>query len=211
MLVCFEGIDGSGKTTISSAVAARLRQLGGGVFHSRENERMASRIARELREVTRNAENFTLDPRAELSINLAREAELYAAVRGRLERGETVICDRFVYSHFVLARLRGLTVGLDELVGLATGGREPDLVIFVDCDPDIAWLRKHARKIATYDVDEQGRKGAVFEDLGRKLRESYLALAKARSWRVLDNSYVTAAHTIGRAVETIRGGADLEG
>ncbi|MBI2932582.1 MAG: dTMP kinase [Planctomycetes bacterium] len=203
MLICFEGIDGSGKTTISSAVAARLRDLGFTVFHPRENDRIASRVASKLRSVTRDVENFELNPRSELLVNLAREVELLALVRERLERGEVVISDRFVYSHYAMALARGLSIDLEEIVPLAALGREPEMVILVDCDPDVAWLRKRARKIETHRVDEEGRKGAVLEDPCSKLAAVYRRLARERGWEVIENSCGTIEHAVVSALSLI--------
>ncbi|MFY0573985.1 dTMP kinase [Cystobacter fuscus] len=54
MLIVFEGIDGSGKTTLSNRVARELRQAGLRVRHVREDGKLASPVSEGLRLFTKN-------------------------------------------------------------------------------------------------------------------------------------------------------------
>ena len=74
MWINFEGIDGSGKTSLAARVAARLRATGREVVEGR------SAIAGRIREVTREAELFRLAPETELLLNIAREAQNVAEI-----------------------------------------------------------------------------------------------------------------------------------
>ena len=64
MFIAFEGIDGSGKTTLSNRVAATLRERGLTVEHAREGGLFASRVTQAIRDLCRDARNLALVPRA---------------------------------------------------------------------------------------------------------------------------------------------------
>ncbi len=110
MLIVFEGIDGSGKTTLSNRVAQELRQAGLRVRHVREGGTLASAVSEDLRRFTRDPAHLALTPTAELLLYAAREAQLLEEVtRPALAEYEIVITDRFLYTAEVLARWgRGL-------------------------------------------------------------------------------------------------------
>src|SRR5690349_2142879 len=104
MLIAFEGIDGSGKTTLSNALAKELRRRGVVLFHARENGELSSPIASQIRLITQNPANLALTPEAEFLLYAAREAQLLAeVVRPHLLAGEVVFCDRSLYTSLVLA------------------------------------------------------------------------------------------------------------
>lgn len=176
--IVFEGGEGSGKSTASAAVAERLRAAGVSVVHTREPG--GTRAG----ELVRGLLHEPLTPWAELFAFLVARAQLVEEViRPALARGETVICDRFSPSTFayqVHAR------GLDEhqvrtANAIATGGLEPDLVVYLDIDPEIGLRRKHGETEAI----RTGLEGLAFH---RKVREGYLVQATAdpARWLVID-------------------------
>lgn len=66
--------------------------------------------------------------------------EVADAARQALEQGQVVIMDRYKYSHFAYSMARG---GTWEQVSSALEGVEtPDLVVFLDIDPEEALKRK---------------------------------------------------------------------
>lgn len=178
--IVFEGGEGSGKSTASAAVAERLRAAGVTVVHTREPG--GTRAG----ELVRGLLHEELTPWAELFAFLVARAQLVdEVIRPALERGETVICDRFAPSTFayqVHAR------GLDEAKvraanAIATGGLEPDLVVYLDVDPEVGLRRKHGETEAI----RTGLEGLAFH---RKVREGYLAQAAAEPtrWLVIDGT-----------------------
>ena len=187
--IVFEGGEGSGKSTASAAIAARLQAAGVAVVHTREpGGTRAGELVRALL-------HEKLTPWAELFAFLVARAQLVEEViRPALERGETVICDRFAPSTFayqVHAR------GLDEAAvrsanASATGGLEPDLVVYLDIDPEVG-LR---RKLGEAEAIRTGLEGLAFH---RKVREGYLAQAAADPgrWVVVDGT-LPAAEVVER-------------
>lgn len=192
MFIDFEGIDGSGKTTLSNAVAARLKKLGYRVAHARENGALQSPAARRIRELTRDSQLLELSPRTEFFLNVARDAQQLAEViRPALERGQVCISDRYLYSQLALSGSgRGLPVEeLESAVQLASQGVWPDLVILVDVDPDLARLRKRLGKVGQPKASDS-RKGLVGAGLSVRVREAFVRMARADPdrWLVIENN-----------------------
>jgi dTMP kinase len=163
VFVAFEGIDGSGKTSLSNLVCERLRAAGRAVVHARERGVLASAVARRVRELTRDARLLEMSPRTELFLNLAREAQqLDEIVRPALAAGQLVIADRSLHSLLALA-IAGRSLPADEVrpaVAAGSAGTWPDLVVLVEVDPDLARLRKRVGKIVDgRDRDAESRKG----------------------------------------------------
>jgi dTMP kinase len=163
VFVAFEGIDGSGKTTLSNLVCERLRARGCAVVHARERGVLASAVARRVRDLTRDARLLEMSARTELFLNLAREAQqLDEIVRPALAEGRLVIADRSLHSLLALA-IAGRSLPADEVrpaVATGSAGTWPDLVVLVEVDPDLARLRKRVGKIVDgRDRDAESRKG----------------------------------------------------
>ena len=65
MFIVFEGIDGSGKTTLSNRVAKALRGDGLKVEHVREAGKFASTVTQGIREFGRDARNLRMTAETE--------------------------------------------------------------------------------------------------------------------------------------------------
>jgi dTMP kinase len=190
----FEGIDGSGKTSVSVRLARRLRALGFRVHHVREHGEFRSRLVQNIRALTRDAESILLSPETELLLNAAREAQLIAEeIRPALARGEIVVTDRGLHAHRIVAQdVRGLPrAATSSVARFASGGLWPDAVLVVDTDPDVARLRKRLGKIRERRLGTTGRKGLQGLRLSRRMREALLreAAANPRDWYVLGNTW----------------------
>ena len=195
MWIDFEGIDGSGKTTVSVRLARRLRSLGLDVHHARENGQFRSRLLQGIRSLTRDGESILMAPETELLLNAAREAQLLAEeIRPALARGAVVITDRGLPSHAAIARdVRGLA-DADRVAAFASGGSGPDLILGVAADPDVARFRTGASKIRERRLGFTGRKGLQGPWFARRTREALLRRAAADPvrWKVIDNTWRTA-------------------
>ena len=192
MFVVFEGIDGSGKTTVSNRVAERLRAAGLTVEHLREGGKFASRVTQSLREFGRDVRNLELVPEAEFFLYVTRDVQLLEEMtRPALGRADVVIADRFLFSAEVLARFgRGLPESyVRPVLQAAARGLEPDLVVLVDVDPHIARARRRVAKVVTADRRPPSRKGLGGVGMQHRFREGYRQLA-ARDpgrWVTVDN------------------------
>lgn len=210
MFIDFEGIDGSGKTTLSNIVAERLRRLGYRVTHAREGGELKSPIARRLRELTRDASLLDMSERTEFFLNVARDTQqLEEVIRPALARGELCISDRYLYSQLALSGGgRGLPFDeLEQTARFAAQGTWPDLVILVDVDPELARLRKRvAKSTAEESADAGSRKGLCGAGLAARLRRAFLAMARRdpARWRVVENDDQPLWALADRICEAIR-------
>ncbi|WP_428267458.1 dTMP kinase [Haliangium sp.] len=197
MFVVFEGIDGSGKTTVSNKVAKLLRRRGVEVEHVREGGEFASPLVTRMREFGKDPRNMAMAPLTELLFYVAREAQLLAeCTHPALRRGGLVFADRYLYSYEVLSHF-GRGLALDQIrpvLDAVAGGIWPDLVVLMDVDPFVARAR---RKVGKLDKRAKGgtpgggsRKGLQGIGTQHRLRDGYRALAAREPdrWLVIDNS-----------------------
>ncbi|WP_224245915.1 dTMP kinase [Hyalangium gracile] len=194
MFIDFEGIDGSGKTTLSNLLAARLRRLGYKVAHAREGGELQAPIARRIRELTRDSKLLEMGARTEFFLNVARDAQqLEEVIAPALSRGEVCISDRYLYSQLALSGGgRGLPMAeLEPVCNLASHGIWPDLVVLVDVEPDLARLRKRLGKLKEGRTsDSDSRKGLAGAGLAVRVREAFLAMARKdpTRWLIIENN-----------------------
>lgn len=212
MYIVFEGIDGSGKTTLSGKVAEALEARGLRVFQTRMKTGFASALAGVLREVGRDVRHLSMSPTVETLLGAAREAELLEQiVRPHLEAGDVVIADRSLYTTLVQAVwARGLDRATVEGALTLAGARlQPDLVVYCDVDAPTSRLRRRIQKIKDKRTRDAGRKGMSGLQLRERMREGYLALAAEdpQRWTVLDNvkmgldeAFETALHFVGSRI-----------
>jgi dTMP kinase len=169
--ITFEGVDGSGKTTQVRLMAQRLRATGVTVVQTREPGGAPG--AEAIRKLLVEGDTDRWSPESEILLfTAARRDHVERTIRPALERGETVICDRFidstrVYQGTVRSDLRGM---VDEIHRIAVD-LEADLTILLDVAPDEARKRDAARGSAE---DRFERFGADFQI---RLRAGFLALA----------------------------------
>lgn len=207
MFVVFEGIDGSGKTTVSNQVAERLRASGLGIKHLRADGKFASAISEAIRDLGRDARNVELAPQTEFLLYVARDVQLIEeTLRPALQANDVVLADRFLFTAEILARKgrhlsRAYTAPVLET---AAGGIKPDLVVLVDVDPVLARARRKAHKIQVSDKRPPSRKGLSGVGLQHRIRRGYLELAAEDPgrWVVVTNED-SLEETVARVTELL--------
>jgi dTMP kinase len=169
LFVSFEGVDGSGKTTVTNLVADHLRRQGLPVLLTSEpNTAYIKQFLMTVNERTAWTETFLF---------LADRAEHVAKViRPALQRGEIVLCDRFIdstiaYQGFGLGLPVELLMQLNDTV---TGGLVPNLTILLDTDPEIGLKRSQRKTIFE-------RRSLEFHE---RVRHGYLWLASREPHRI---------------------------
>lgn len=195
VFVVLEGGDGSGKSTQTALLVARLREAGREVVATREPG--ATEAGAAIRSVVLGGGD--LDPRAEALLIAADRAEHVAEViRPALERGATVVSDRYIPSSLAYQGVaRGL--GVDDIARLsdwATGGLQPDVVVLLDVPPDVATRRREGPE------DRMEREPAEFRAMVNK---AYRDLADQFGWAVVDGTAPVeeVAESIWRLVQPL--------
>lgn len=208
MFVVFEGIDGSGKTTISNRVAKELVAQGVRVKHLRAEGRLASAVSEGIREFGRSQHNLQLTWQAEFLLYVARDVQLiHESLVPALNSHDVVLADRFLYTPEVLGRY-GRRLADDfvkPILRAAEGDLTPDLVILVDVDPTIARARRKLRKLAQLRPKLPSRKSLSGAGLQQRLRRGYLerAAEQPERWVVLPNQ-LSIEHSVQQALDLIR-------
>lgn len=184
MFITFEGIDGSGKSTQARLLADMLRKAGHEVVLTREPG--GSPGAEEIRRLVLEGDPDRWSAETEILLfTAARRDHLERVIAPALAAGRIVISDRFadstrMYQGLSRGDLRAL---VDQLHRLMIG-REPDLTVLIDMDPDVGLARAKGRQGTEERFEDFG------PDLQRRMRAGFLALAgefPAR-FRVIDGA-----------------------
>jgi dTMP kinase len=174
MFISFEGIDGSGKSTQLMMLREWLESHGHRVVTVREPG--ATLLSESIREILlSNRQSIT--PTAELLLFSAARTQLVETViRPALEKGEVVLCDRYVDSTTAYQGY-GRRLDLREVTlcnSLATQGVMPSVTFFIDVPYDEAQLRMQFHPAAG-EPDRMERSGREFFD---RVRDGYHAIAR---------------------------------
>lgn len=176
--IVFEGGEGSGKTRHSERLVERLRAAGQDVLATHEPG--GSGIGSMIRQIILHENKETVQPRAELFLFLADRAQHVAEViEPAIAAGRTVVCDRFSGSTFAYqVGGRALPNGaiVEEMDRYARGGLTPDLVVYLDIDPETGLQRKRDGREAMNRMD---REELAFHE---RVRRHFLEQARQLHW-----------------------------
>lgn len=209
VFIDFEGIDGSGKTTLSNRLAEFLKEQGIPVHHGRSGGIFRSEISKEIRTLTRDPRFVRMSDATELLLYVARDAQMIDEfIRPKLQPGHIVFCDRYLYSAIVHSHhARGLPrEQVDAVVQVAARGLWPDLVVYSDVDPLTSRVRKKIQKIRDRRPSgDFGRKGLMGIGFREEMRNGFLNLAEEDPdrWLVIDNAGSTIEESLQRIFERV--------
>jgi dTMP kinase len=184
--ITLEGPDGSGKTTAARHLVEWLRSRGKDALLT--GEPGGTPLGDEIRRIVLHHRGVAddLDPRADALLFAAQRAQhVSRLIRPALERGEWVVCARFLDSSLAY---QGAGYGIDEdamrqLQAFATDGLLPDLTILIDVPVEVGLGRKRRGQWNRFEDTE----GAAFFEA---VRSAYLRLAagEPERFRVIDGS-----------------------
>ena len=189
MFVTFEGPEGSGKSTQITLLCQALTERGYGVLQTREPG--GTPIAEQIRTVLHDTANTAMLPSAEaLLYSAARAQHVAEKVRPALAEGQIVVSDRYAQSTLAYQGYgHGLDLAaLEAITQFATGGLEPDLVIYLDLAIDVGLERKLLDwREGKGELNRMDQQTIAFY---HRVREGYLTMARCEPdrWLVIDAS-----------------------
>lgn len=201
--IVFEGVNGSGKSSLIKDLGAALTGEGREVFVTREPGGTALGAA--LREILQESKVGAVSPLAELLLFSAdRVQHIDEVLRPASNKGSLILCDRFYYSTIAFQGFgRGLDMTLvKETCDAAVGGFIPDLVILLDLDASIGLARTKGRGIDdTFESESLAfhsrvRKG--FLELAASLPEPFYVIDASRSKEEVFKSALEAVRQVLR-------------
>lgn len=181
VFITFEGGEGAGKSTQIKRLAARLRRKSYNLVVTREPG--GSPGAEAVRHVLLSGAAEPFGPAMEAILFAAARADhVDQVIRPAVEKGQIVLCDRFIDSSRVY---QGVTGNLDpdlmaEIERVAIAGMLPDLTVILDIDPSDGLQRAASRR-------EEGEVADRFEketlSIHNARRQAYLDIARREPQR----------------------------
>jgi dTMP kinase len=185
--IVFEGLDGSGKSSLMAALEKELQQRQIQFHHTREPG--GTRLSEEIRNMILRKEGPSPLPRTELLLYIASRAQhVEEVIAPTLNSGRWVLCDRFTASS-VAFQGDGREIKESDVQALntfATGGLQADLTVLLDLSVEESRRRRQGRGEAKGESEDRIESEA--DSFHERVRQSFLRQAKAdeAKWLVLD-------------------------
>ena len=170
--ISFEGGDGSGKSTQLDNIRKYLEDKGVEYLFTREPG--GTPIGEKIRDVILDPDTMEMEDVTEAMLYAASRAQhVRELIKPALDRGVTVVCDRFVDSSYAY---QGYGRGLEEMVKVindyAVDGCMPDVTFFLDITPEDAMARISNRGHDRLEKQD--------EEFHKKVYEGYKAISRDR-------------------------------
>lgn len=148
-LIVLEGADGSGRSTLSTAITARLEDLGYSVVNIgiKRSTLVADALAQ--------AQNSNQLSHTTMSLFYATDFadQLENRIIPALQAGAIVLCDRYIYTLMARDIVRGASrKWVEQVYGFAI---KPDLVFYLQVEPRVL-IERNLEKNACLDYWESG-------------------------------------------------------
>ncbi|KYG61514.1 dTMP kinase [Bdellovibrio bacteriovorus] len=202
--IVFEGLDGSGKSSLMKALEQELEKRS--VKFIRTREPGGTPLGDEIRNMILRKEGPAPVSRAELLLYEASRAQLVEQViRPALQNKTWVLCDRFAASSVAF---QGGGRGISEndvhtLNSFATGDLKADLTVLLDLSVEESRRRRQGRGEANGESEDRIESEA--DSFHEKVRQSFLkqAAAEPKTWLVL-NAQETPAQLFEKLLAAVQ-------
>ncbi|MBC1936707.1 hypothetical protein HCA69_10040 [Listeria grandensis] len=212
--ICFEGLDGSGKTNISNKVYSMLKEQGKEVIfiNKKELEGFDPYVSQHMKQIKKILWDYAPDdPLSNLGdehwlhLNIAWFAVLdYCKIQEELSKDKVVIIDNWYYkllSRYVLKpqyQKEYIEHSFSKL-------RVPDKVIYLDVTPSIAAKRRTEYSITeTGNMDGfEGNSSENFINYQSKVREVLLNYVKKNNWSIINTDNLNEDQVVSEALQII--------
>ena len=190
MYIAIEGIDGSGKSEITSRLNHVLNAIGHEV--QRVWEPGSTPVGEALRAILKSEQGTfdeTIVPTTEILLfNASRLQMLHNVVAPALKAGKLVLSDRcYLSTRAYQGYGHGLKKEANTLESLIPEDLKPDVIIYLDVDLDVAKKRRSVRE----DTDRIEESGDEF-------------------FRTVRDCYRTAAHMDSKYIRRVNANAPIE-
>ena len=166
-LISIEGGDGSGKGEAARIILELVNEYPFPQVHPTHEPRRHSELGKLALDSVKTGDRTPL-----------QEAGLFAAdrldhshtwIKPLLERGHIVISDRNIHSSLIYQGIVG-KLGIDQVCKMNSAAMIPDLVIWIDCDPE-----KAIKRIQSGTLRMTSEKQEYFEttDIQKKIRKGF--------------------------------------
>ncbi|MDI6873137.1 dTMP kinase [Candidatus Solincola sp.] len=173
VLITFEGVEGSGKTTQMNMLHAHLIRMKVDVVATHEPG--GTRLGEEIRRILLDPAFREMHPLTETVLYAADRAQhVYEVIKPALEAGKVVLCDRYLDSSLAyqgVARRVGLE-GVRNLNEWITDDLYPDLTFLLEIPYRVGLKRLEKHKKALDRMEGQP------ESFHEQVQEAYRTLAK---------------------------------
>lgn len=178
ILITFEGIDGSGKTTQINELIHRLDQRN--IEYQLFREPGGTRIGEKIRDILLDNNHSNMLPITELLLYSASRYQLtMRSIVPALKAGKVVICDRF-YDSTTAYQGYGREIDLEfikRLNAVATESLIPDKTFILDIS-----LEERLQRLGKKNLDRLEREALAFH---KKVREGFIAMAREEPERMI--------------------------
>ncbi len=166
-LITFEGIDGSGKTTIAKILHSKIEKS---IFTTEPTDSWLGKSVKKALEEKRDAITIAF-------LFLADRNEHIKEIKKWLNEGKIVICDRFIDSTFAYQKEHIKMDGVEEWLDWLHKPFfiKPDITFLLVIEPRKAIERIKDRKLIVYED----------EKFLEKVQENYLEIAKKEKDRIV--------------------------
>ena len=166
MFVCFEGIDGAGKTTQARMLLQRLHKEG--IAATQVADPGTTSIGTAIRQILLH-NDAPITPAAQMLLFSAARAELSAHIRNLIGQGHVVICDRWLLSTLVYqGEINNISTDLIVNIFRETSYICPDILFLMDIAPENVRQRRpigHTRpdRYERRCIEDQHRMRAAYK------------------------------------------------
>lgn len=170
--ITFEGCEGVGKSRQIKFLEEYL--IKNGIQYYLTREPGGTPVSEQIRSVILDGKNTTMTDECEALLYAAARVQLLKEnVKPRLEKGELVLCDRYIDSSLAYqGYARGLGVDFVEKINdYAIKNFMPDYTVFLKLPPEVAFKRKGG-------VDKNDRLELSGIEFHNKVYQGYLDLAE---------------------------------
>lgn len=179
LLITFEGIDGSGKTTQITKINEYLKSLGYKTIFTREPG--GTLISEEIRKIILNNDFRQMSSTTELLLYCAARAQLIQElILPSISEGKIILCDRFIDSTIVYQGYgRGIDIkALNYLNELVLNGVKPNKTFLISITPEES--RRRLKRVLCKDRIENEE-----DDFYSKLYQGYNELHQTYPDRII--------------------------